>query len=170
MTTLADTIDFDTLNNETDGEYVIHNINKSIHPVHVVFRKLVNQYSDNLSIDPSSAALSLMKDLQEQFPNVILVKRVKINDEYRYKKYHRMESISKITHVISTKRFNNRKRGGMTKSAGDKEAGGVKKKAKKDVNALPSLSDSMPSVPVPMTETDVLLNSSETGVTKSQDV
>lgn len=109
------TIDLETLNNETDGEYVIHNINKSIHPVHVTFRRLVNQYADNLSIDASQAAIELMKILQKDFPKVILVKRIKMEGEpsgYRYKKYARMDAISKVSHVISTKRFNNRKRGG----------------------------------------------------------
>lgn len=121
------TIDLETLNNETDGEYVIHNINKSIHPVHVTFRRLVNQYADDLSIDASQAAIELMKILQNDFPKVILVKRIKMDGEpsgYRYKKYARMDAISKVSHVISTKRFNNRKRGGGG-GGGDGDGGGT---------------------------------------------
>ena len=110
MNTSNDTIDLETLNAETDGEYVIHNINKSIHPVHVMFRKLVTQYAQDLSCDASTAALNLMKELKKEFPRTILVKRIKVDGSYRFKKYHRMDAISKITHVISTKRFNNRKR------------------------------------------------------------
>lgn len=80
-----ETIDLETLNAETDGEYVVHNINKSIHPVHAMFRKLVNQYSDDLNFDASTAALSLMKDMKDEFPKMILVKRVKVDGIYRFK-------------------------------------------------------------------------------------
>lgn len=110
MSSSDNTMDLETLNAETDGEYVIHNINKSIHPVHVMFRKLVTQYAQDLSCDTSTAALNLMKELKKEFPRTILVKRMKVDGSYRFKKYHRMDAISKITHVISTKRFNNRKR------------------------------------------------------------
>lgn len=114
MSTSDNTIDLETLNAETDGEYVIHNINKSIHPVHVMFRKLVTQYAQDLSCDASTAALNLMKELKKEFPRTILVKRMKVDGLYRFKKYHRMDAISKITHVIGTKRFNNRKRRHVT--------------------------------------------------------
>ncbi len=130
------TIDLQTLTNETDGEYIIHNINKSIHPVHVMFRRLVDSYALDLSIDASTAAINLLKEVKEEFPKTILVKRIivqqqqqaeeedagrnatsKTDDtksagrkEYRFLKYQRMDALAKISHVISTKRFNNRKR------------------------------------------------------------
>jgi hypothetical protein len=121
------TIDLETLNSETDGEYVIHNINKSIHPVHVMFRKLVSRYAQDLSYDPSTAALNLMKELKIEFPRTIVVKRIKIDGVYRFQKYHRMDAISKISHVISTKRFNNRKRahtGNLNVTEGNGSNGG----------------------------------------------
>ena len=104
------TISLDDLNEETDGEYVVHNVNKSIHPVHVLFRKLVNSYAENLAYDASTAAISLMKELKVEFPKVIIVKRIKIDGVYRFQKYYKMDAISKISHVVNTKRFNNRKR------------------------------------------------------------
>ena len=120
-----DTIDLETLTNETDGEYIVHNINKSIHPVHVMFRRLVDSYALDLSIDPSTAAMTVLKEVKKEFPKAIVVKRIKVQQEsppsdegkksgggaeYRFLKYHRMDALSKVSHIISTKRFNNRKR------------------------------------------------------------